>query len=77
MRDGSTRWDIWALSAMILEADMEIGDYRTVANERGGIFKAMEHTKKPQTCEPLRRLLNKTMLRVEGDNMEGLDFVSQ
>ena len=40
LRDGSTRWDVWALSAMILEADMTPGEYRNVANERGALFKA-------------------------------------
>jgi serine/threonine protein kinase len=30
LRDGSTRWDVWALAAMILEADMSPGEYRNV-----------------------------------------------
>jgi hypothetical protein len=40
LRDGSTRWDVWALAAMILEADMYPGDYRNVSTERGAQFKA-------------------------------------
>jgi len=40
LRDGSTRWDIWALAAVILEADMGPGVYRTVSNERGSLTKA-------------------------------------
>lgn len=38
--DGSTRWDVWALAAMILEADMSPGEYRNVQNERGCMYKA-------------------------------------
>jgi len=37
LRDGSTRWDVWALAAVILEADMEPGAYRTASNERGSL----------------------------------------
>jgi hypothetical protein len=47
MRDGSTKWDIWALAAMILEADMYPGEYREVGGERGALFKAEQHIKDP------------------------------
>jgi len=40
LRDGSTRWDVWAVAAIILESDMEPGVYRTVSNERGSQIKA-------------------------------------
>ncbi len=35
LKDGSSLWDIYALSAMILEADMYPGEYLQVRNERG------------------------------------------
>jgi len=35
MKDGSTLWDIWALAATILEADMLPGEYYGVSTERG------------------------------------------
>jgi serine/threonine protein kinase len=76
-RDGSTRWDIWALSAMILEADMYPGEYRNVSNERGSMFKAQEHMRDAATSEGMKKLLNRTMLRSESDNTEGLQFISQ
>jgi serine/threonine protein kinase len=35
LKDGSTLWDVYALAAMILEADMYPGEYFEVKNERG------------------------------------------
>ena len=34
MDDGSPRWDVWSLGAMILEADMEKDHYLNVDSER-------------------------------------------
>ena len=34
LEDGDPRWDVWALGAMILEADMEKDEYLRVDNER-------------------------------------------
>ena len=77
LRDSSTRWDVWALAAMILEADMHPGEYRNVQNERGALFKAQEHMKQPGTSEALKKLLNKTLLRAENDHTEGLNFIAE
>jgi len=76
LRDGSTRWDVWALAAIILEADMEPGAYRTASNERGSLLRAEGHIKEPETSGHLRRLLNHTMLRSKEDHMDGLDFIA-
>ncbi len=40
LRDGSTKWDIWSLGAMILEADLDRNAYLRVKNERGSTFHA-------------------------------------
>ena len=34
MDDGSPKWDVWALGAMILEADLETDVYLNVDSER-------------------------------------------
>lgn len=34
LEDGSPKWDIWALGAMILEADLEKDKYYNITNER-------------------------------------------
>ena len=70
--NGSTRWDVWALAAIILEADMEPGAYRTTSNERGNLLRAEHHIKEAETNGHLRRLLSHTMIRSKDDQMEGL-----
>jgi len=75
LKDGSTRWDVWAFSAIVLESDMEPGAYRTASNERGCLLRAESHIKEPETSGYLRRLLNHTMLRSKEDGMDGLKDV--
>lgn len=77
LRDGSTRWDVWALAAMILEADMPSGEYRNVMSERGGLAKAEEHVKLQNTCYRLRQILLKTLLRTQVEDMEGLRYIKE
>ena len=43
------------MAAMILEADMDIGEYREIANERRALFKAEKYSKDPHTCVALRQ----------------------
>jgi len=75
MKDGSTLWDVWAVAAIILEADMSPGEYFGVSTERGGQQKAEQHTKEKETSPALRVLLSHTMLRAEVSTMEGLQFI--
>jgi eukaryotic-like serine/threonine-protein kinase len=42
-RNGSTKWDIWALSAMILEADMDKREYYRCHSELETKNKARKH----------------------------------
>jgi hypothetical protein len=50
LKDGSTIWDVWSIAAMILEADMPVGEYMAIQSERGAQMKGEEHAKKPETC---------------------------
>jgi len=77
LKDGSTRWDVWAIAAIILEADMEPGAYRTACNERGSISRAEQHIREDETSGFLRRLLNHTMLRSRDDEIDGLKWVKE
>jgi hypothetical protein len=77
LKDGSTRWDLWSLAAMILEADMKPGEYMAIQTERGAIAQGEDHAKQPETCTNLHRLLNHTMFRAETGQMEGLEFIKR
>jgi len=75
LKDGSTSWDVWAVAAIILEADMRPGEYYGVSNERSAHQKAEDHSKQKETSPALRVLLSHTLLRSEIHTMEGLFFI--
>ena len=56
-RDGSRKWDIWSLAAIILEADMDLDEYLHTRDERGALSKFHQHSLHPHTCYPLRDLV--------------------
>ena len=64
---------MYALAAMILEADMYPGEYFSVKNERGSTQKAELHVKEAQTCKTLEDLMYVTLLRGDYEKMEGLN----
>ena len=43
MDDGSPRWDVWALGAVILEADMEKDQYLNIDSERAAQNLCQKH----------------------------------
>jgi hypothetical protein len=42
-RDGSTKWDLWSIVAIILECDMNVDDYAECDGEHHSIYKAKNH----------------------------------
>ena len=73
IRDGSTKWDIWALAVIILEADMEIDEYFSVKDERSSKRKVFEHFNREQTCKHLKVLLRRTLLVPKIEEMMSYD----
>jgi hypothetical protein len=61
LKDGSTKWDSYALAAMILEADMEKDAYLSVQSERGTKDKVEAYLDEPGTCPDLRNLMRRTL----------------
>ena len=49
-RDGSTKWDVWALAAIICEADMPLGEYAGMISEETALKKIRAHLKRKSTC---------------------------
>jgi hypothetical protein len=64
-RDGSVRWDVWAMAAIILESNMEKDAYYDTKDERDSVSKARQHLKTPRVCIHLKKLINGTILRNE------------
>lgn len=49
-RDGSTKWDIWSFGAMLLEVDLDKGEYIHTNNETEARLKLRKHLKKEGVC---------------------------
>jgi len=53
-RNGSDKWDIWALAAMILEADMDKREYYRCKTELDTKNKARKHIEREGVCKRLK-----------------------
>jgi serine/threonine protein kinase len=73
LRDGSTKWDIWSLGAMILEANLDKNDYLRVNTQRGTIFKAEKHLREGKPSPALAAIINGTILLSDFNRMLTLD----
>ena len=62
LRDVSTKWDIWALGAMVLEADLDRNEYLRVKNERGTNFHATKHLRDGKPCAGVAAIIKGTVL---------------
>ena len=69
LKDGSTKWDSYALAAIALECDMEKDAYLHVMTERGPKAKLNEYLNEKGTCPELRNLLRRTLLAHDADDI--------
>ena len=72
-KDGDVRWDIWAMGAIILEADMILDGYYHSKDELDSRLKATKHLKEPKTCKHINRIVRKTLMTMRGENIIGWD----
>jgi len=75
LKDGSTKWDSYALAAMILEADMEKDAYLSVQSERGTKAKVEAYLDEPGTCPDLRNLMRRTLLVANIEEILDIDSI--
>jgi len=60
-RNGSFKWDIWGLAALICECDMPKDAYRHIDGEKKAVEKIKTHLSKKGTCNNLRYLVKETI----------------
>ena len=72
LRDGSTKWDIWSLGAMVLEADLGINEYLRVNSENGAIFKAGKYLREDKPHRDIAAIINGTILAGNSENLMSL-----
>ena len=66
-RNGSKKWDVWALAAIILEADMQKDEYKKLNKEELCIKAAEEHIKTRKASRTLKQIMKETILKANHD----------
>ena len=77
LRDGSSKWDIWAFMAMMCEADMRAGYYKTLDKEVDCVKVIRKHVMSEKCCPVLGRLLQHTILEKKYDDMWTLQEIKE
>ena len=72
-RDGSKKWDIWALAAIILEADMNIDVYLPTQDEKQALQLFHQHCYHPDTCKHLKSFLTEIFNAKRTDDLLSLE----
>ena len=75
MEDGSPKWDIWALGAMILEADLEKDRYLRVDNERMSQNLCEKHLKRNDVNFELKEVLRMTVMAPLAADIQTLEAI--
>ena len=76
-RDGSKAWDVWAIAAMILECDMDIGVYEHLNSEEESINAAKKHIYNKETCKEIKNIIKGTILSNKEYTMISLDEIKE
>jgi hypothetical protein len=76
-RDGSRKWDIWAVAAMILEADMKQDEYKYTSDEDEAIKKARQHISRKTTCKYMKKMMELTILSKNKDSLPTLEEIRE
>jgi len=71
-QNGCKKWDIWAIVAMICEADMKKDGYLGTKRESEAKSKIAKHLKLPTTCKKLKEIVEKTISLSYNDPMINL-----
>ena len=76
-RDGYIRWDVWAIVAMLCEADMQKDEYLPTKGEKDAKQKIIKHLSRPSTCRKLKEIVEETISLSKKDHMIDLAEVER
>ena len=76
-RDGSKKWDVWAIAAILLEADMEKDEYLKTKDDKETKCKVRKHLKRDGVCRYLKAIFEGTLMRRKNEEMITLDEIEK
>lgn len=62
LRDGSTKWDVYAMAAVILECDLEKDAYYGVRSVKEARYVISKYLEEQGVCEHMKHLIKRTIL---------------
>jgi hypothetical protein len=71
--DGSYKWDMWSLAAMICEADMAKDAYVHINFEKDTLKAIREHTSKGITCPRLVQIMGEIIFKKKEENIMSME----
>ena len=74
-RDGSTKWDIWAVAAIILECDMDSDSYRSCKDEADTKRRLKKLLLNNNVCKHLKLIMKEVIMIDDDSKMMGLDTI--
>lgn len=75
--DGITKWDVWALGAIIIECDMPKRYYYKAKEELESIQLMKKHLSSRSTCSNLKKLIEKTCFVSRDSDMLSIDQIAK
>lgn len=76
-RDGSKKWDVWSLAAILLEADMEKDEYIKTKDDKETKCKLRKHLKYEDVCHHLRVIWEGTLQKKKKEEMITIDEIAK
>jgi serine/threonine protein kinase len=73
LRDGSTKWDVYAMAAVILECDLEKDAYYGVRSVKETRFVISKYIEEPGVCKHMKHMIKRTLLAGHVNDMLGID----
>lgn len=77
LTDGSTKWDIYAVGAIVLECDLERDAYFGVQTDKGTRFMVSKYLEIPGVCANIKHIVKRTVMQSDPQDMMGLDEIMQ
>jgi len=62
LRDGSTKWDVYAMAAVILECDLDKDAYYGVRSVKEARYVIAKYLEEPGVCKHMKHMIKRTIL---------------
>ena len=73
LRDGSTKWDVYAMATVILECDLEKDAYYSVRSVKEARFVVTKYLEEAGVCQYMKHMIKRTILCPHANDIMDMD----